>query len=60
MHSFPEQSERHIDLSSHSSTGTGQETSRRTKRPTGNSDDEININRCCVHFGMYTDDIGTG
>ena len=56
----PEQPEGHIDSSSHSSTGTGQEAARRTKRSTESADNEIDINRCCDCFGMYTDDIGTG
>ena len=56
----PEQSEGHIDASSHSSTGTGQKALRRTKISTESTDDEININGCYVCFGMYTDDIGTG
>ena len=30
------------------------------KRLKHSADDEIDVNRCCVCFGMYADDAGTG
>ena len=30
------------------------------KRSKHSADDEINVNRCCVCFGMYADDAGAG
>jgi len=36
------------------------EPPRRSRKVVPSADDEIDINRCCVCFGMYVDDIGTG
>ena len=35
-------------------------TQSNTKRSKYTADDEIKVNRCCVCFGMYADDAGTG
>ena len=35
-------------------------TQSNAQRSKQNADDEIDVNRCCVCFGMYADDAGTG
>jgi len=47
-----------IDASNHSSTCPG--ASRRTRKSAEYVDDEIDVNRCCVCFGSFTEDVGTG
>ena len=40
------------------STDNAQSSTKRSKKQS--ADDEIDVNRCCVCFGMYADDAGTG
>lgn len=50
-----------IGSSETSSSGCSEvEPPRRSRKVVPSADDEIDVNRCCVCFGMYADDIGTG
>ena len=46
------------EIETENNTGPG--SSARAQKSTESADDEIDLNRCCVCFGMFTDDIGTG
>ena len=45
------------DSSKWKSTGTAPSKVKRSKH---SADYDIDINRCCVRFGMYADDAGSG
>ena len=36
------------------------EPPRRSRKVVPSANDEIDINRCCVYFGIHADDVGTG
>jgi len=47
-----------LDVGASSSSSTCPRSSR-TKKSADNVDDEIDVNRCCVCFGTFTDDVET-